>query len=94
MRPDLPRGVLAAQVCHAAGESSTGDLGRGTFAVVLQADKAALISLEQYLQGVGIKHKAIRESDEPYTGDIMAIGLAPAPREEVRRHLSSYPLLR
>lgn len=34
----LPRGLLAAQVVHAAGESSPGDLPEGTHAVVLAAE--------------------------------------------------------
>ena len=39
-------------------------------------------------------HKAIRENDAPYAGELMAIGLVPGPRSEVRKHVSSLPLLR
>lgn len=94
VRPDLPRGLLAAQVTHAAGESSPGDLSPGTYAVVLQADSALLVELEQQLTRDGVAHRAIRESDPPYAGQLMAIGLRPAPRKEVQGHVSSLPLLK
>ena len=94
MRPDLPKGVLAAQVTHAAGESSTGKLDRGTYAVVLQAPREGLEELEERFKEEAVPHTAIRETMEPYCGELMAIGVRPAPREEVRRLLSSYPLLR
>lgn len=94
VRPDLPRGVLAAQVTHAAGESSSGDLSPGTYAVVLQASPDALISLEQQLIERDVPHRAIRESSGAYEGQLMALGLRPAPRKEVQRHVSSLPLLR
>ena len=41
----------------------------------------------------GVAHRAIRESDPPYDGELLAIGLEPAPREEVRAFVSSLPLL-
>lgn len=94
VRPDLPRGVLAAQVTHAAGESSTGNLGPGTYAVVLQAGSEALSALEERLKAASVPHQAIRESDPPYAGDLLAIGLRPAPRKEVQKYVSSLPLLR
>ncbi|MHC4507740.1 MAG: peptidyl-tRNA hydrolase [Planctomycetota bacterium] len=94
VRPDLPRGLLAAQVTHAAGESSTGNLNPGTYAVVLQADAQALLELEQLLRDQCVPHRAIRESDPPYEGALMAIGLEPCRRKEVERHVSSLPLLR
>jgi peptidyl-tRNA hydrolase len=94
VRPDLPRGLLAAQVTHAAGESSTGKLNPGTYAVVLQADAQGLLQLEQLLKDQSVPHRAIRESDEPYTGDLLAIGLCPAPRDQVSKYVSSLPLLR
>jgi len=94
VRPDLPRGLLAAQVTHAAGESSPGHLSPGTYAVVLQAGSEALSELEERLVDAGVPHRAIRESDPPYEGDLLAIGLAPAPRDKVRKYVSSLPLLR
>lgn len=86
--------MLAAQVTHAAGESSSGDLSPGTYAVVLQAEPSALIAIEQRLLAASVPHRAIRESDAPYAEQLMAIGLRPAPRKEVEQHVSSLPLLR
>lgn len=94
MRPDLPLGLLAAQVTHAAGESSPGHLDPGTYAIVLQAGAEGLCALEQLLKGAGVPHRAVRESDAPYNGQLLAIGLAPAKREEVQKYVSSLPLLR
>jgi peptidyl-tRNA hydrolase len=76
VREDLSRGVLAAQLVHAAGESSTGDLPADTHAVVLAArDEAHLALIEQELIRRGIAHKAIREPDRD--NELMAIGVLP-----------------
>jgi peptidyl-tRNA hydrolase len=92
VRPDLPRGVLAAQVVHAAGESSPGNLPSGTYAVVLQAREQALLELEHRLQEAGVRHRAIRE--EAMSGQLTAIGIEPRRKSELKRLLSSIPLLR
>ena len=95
LRPDLSRGTLAAQVTHAAGESSSGALPNGTRAVVLAArDEAHLHELHHTLLGAGIPHKLICEPDPPWNGQAMAIGITPCPRDAVRKLLSSLPLLR
>lgn len=85
---------MSAQIVHAAGESSPGSLGPGTYAVVLAADQDRLTTLEALLRSQGVPHKAIREHDAPYRGELMAIGLRPAPRDQVQRYVSSLPLLR
>jgi len=85
---------MAAQLVHAAGESAPGNLCPGTYAVVLAATQEKLKTLSETLTAAGIRHRAIIESDPPYCGQLMAIGLAPAPRQEVKRHVSSFPLLR
>lgn len=95
MRRDLPLGFLAAQVTHAAGESSSGGLPDQTYAVVLAArDEAHLRDLHALFSAQGIDHKLIKEDDPPWLGQATAIGLAPAPRSAHRRLLSSLPLLR
>lgn len=95
VRPDLPRGLLAAQVVHAAGESaSETQLKSGTYAVVLQATGEQLHVLAGELQAAGVEFRSIVESDPPYAGELMAIGLKPAPRAQIRRYVSSFPLLR
>jgi peptidyl-tRNA hydrolase len=96
IRQDLPRGVLAAQLIHAAGESSRGILPPHTFAVALAAkDEAHLESLEQALRRLDIPHRAIREPDPPWNGALMAIGIVPvADRGTVKRVTGSLKLLR
>ncbi len=95
VRSDLPIGFLAAQVVHAAGESSPGDLDTGTSAVVLAApDEACLLAIERRLGQAGIAHVAIREPDAPWSGALTAIGVVPVQdRVPARRVLSSLPLL-
>lgn len=93
VRRDLSIGLLAAMCVHAAGESSPGDLPGNTHAVVLSApDEAALAAVKDRLARAGVAHVAIREPD---LGDaLMAIGVRPARKEILRKHLSSLPLLR
>lgn len=95
MRRDLPPGVQAAQICHAAGESSPGNLPPGTYAVVLTApNERALVQLADRLRLAGVRFASIFEPDAPHDGALMALGLVPARKEVVRRHVSSLPLLR
>lgn len=95
VRKDLPLGVLSAQLIHAAGESSPGNLPEHTFAVCLAArDEAHLLEIEQKLLDLGIAHKAIREPDPPWNNALMAIGIYPCERSTARRITSSLPLLK
>lgn len=87
--------MLAAQVVHAAGESSPGNLPEGTYAVVLAvAGAGELEELSKRLRLAGVRHHAIRESDPPYSGELMALGLEPARKSEIKRHLRQLQLLR
>jgi hypothetical protein len=71
------------------------DLPSGTYAVALEArDEAALLQLGRTLTAANIQHVAVTESDAPYAGQLMAIGCAPAPKEHLRRYLSSLRLIR
>jgi hypothetical protein len=95
LRSDLPRGLAGAQLIHAAGESSPGNLPSGTHAVCLVVPgEKELQALEQQLRKGGVKFTSIIESDAPYTGQLMAIGCAPVGKEVLKRFLSSLPLLR
>jgi len=96
IRKDLPLGVLAAQLIHAAGESSPGNLPDNTHAVALAAkSEEHLLFLEAKLRRLSIPHKAIREPDAPWNGALMAIGIEPvADRNQVKKVTSSLPLLR
>jgi hypothetical protein len=70
---------------HAAGESSPGDLPDGVYAIALHADDMAhLFRVACVLARNHIKHKLIIESDAPYEGQLMAIGIAPMEREKIR----------
>lgn len=95
MRRDLELGDLAAQLVHAAGETSPGNLPDDTHAVVLAVDgEAELLSLSGRLERAGVPHKLIREPDSPFNGAATALGIVPCPRRPLRRFLSRYPLLR
>jgi hypothetical protein len=93
VRADLPRGILAAQIVHAAGESSPGGLPEGTNAVVLAVkDEASLVKLANKLDAQRIRFIRIVEPDAPWNGALMALGFPPC--EERRKHLSSVQLLK
>jgi peptidyl-tRNA hydrolase len=89
----MPLGIMASQICHAAGESSP-RLSQGTYAVILCVETAAkLLEISNKLTILGIAHVLIRESDPPYAGEPTAIGVEPKPRSELKRWFSSLPLL-
>lgn len=95
VRSDLPPGVLAAQIVHAAGESSPGNLPESTHAVVLAVPgEEALERIFVRLVRSQVAFKAICEPDAPWNGQMMAIGLVPAPKSVLRRVLSDVPLFR
>ena len=97
VRQDLPTGVLAAQLIHAAGESAPdGSVPTGTFAVALGARSLdELQTIERKLLEHGIPHRAVREPDAPWNGELMAIGIEPLEdRSRLKKITSSLPLLR
>lgn len=95
VRRDIPFGAQAAQLIHAAGESSPGRLGEGTFAIALHAkDEAHLRAISAQLTLEGIVHKCIVEDAAPYSGQLMAIGCTPGPRWKISKHMSNLPLVR
>ena len=95
VRADLPKGLQAAQVVHATGESLEERHPEGTYAVVLTArDELALTLLAERLEAAQVPLVRIHEPDAPYNGALMALGLRPARKEVLRRHLSTLPLLK
>jgi peptidyl-tRNA hydrolase len=85
-------GHIAAQLVHAAGESSN-RVPTGTYAIVLAVpNQAKLLALEKRLIETGVPHKAIREPD--MDNELTAIGVEPGPRKHLRKILSNLPLLR
>lgn len=92
-RTDLPIGVIAAQIAHAAGESSPGDLPEGTYAIVLGVpDETALRGVLARLTLSQLAWRAIYEPD--WDNQLMAIGVAPVLRSIGRKTLSCLPLFR
>ena len=82
-------------MAHAAGESAPGDLPSGTHAIVLtSASELDLAKLADKLDAYGVDFVRIVEPDAPYYGALMVLGLRPRRKEEVRRYLSSLPLLK
>lgn len=95
VRADIPHGAQAAQLIHAAGESSPGNLPESTYAIALSAkDEPELRAVAAKLTEAGFPLTLAIESDEPYTGQAMAIGIAPTDRGALKKYLSSLPLLR
>lgn len=100
VRGDLPPGVLAAQLTHAAGESfyafadfDTSSDVSGTIAVVLEVpDETALIALEATLKRDDVYHVTIREPDAPWNGQLMAIGVMPGSRDFLAPYFEGLPL--
>jgi len=96
-RSDIPRGLQAAQLIHAAGESArlAASLPPGTHAIALEVhNEAALAALGCALDAARITHTKIYENDLPYDGQLMGIGIAPLPRSpQLKRLLGGVKLL-
>lgn len=91
----MPFGTICAQLVHASGESSPGNLPDGTYALVLEAkDEGQLLSIQSELLGLDIPHKLIREPDAPFFGAATAIGIVPMLRSNLPKFLRKLPLLR
>lgn len=105
VRADLPRGLQAAQIVHASGESViNGPVPEGTHAVVLQVeDEEHLLHIADQLWIKGIKnYKLIIEPDLPLhedrpleDGQGTAIGIPPTQdRKKIVAVLGRLGLLR
>ena len=87
--------MQAANLVHAAGESSPGDLPSGTIAVALVVpDEASLWRAAHALRSAHVAHVPIIESNGPYAGQLPAVGVRPGRKEDVGRPLSALPLLK
>lgn len=94
VREDLPKGILAAHVAHAAGES--GPAPPGTIAVVLGVPhEAELLAIARRFATREIEHVLIRENAGPFDGQATAIGVRPThDRKRVGKVVSSLRLVR
>ena len=85
--------MQAANFIHAAGES--GPVPEHCHAVALVTnDEVHLRAIALKLRAAGIRFRSIVECDGDHTGQMMAIGIHPRPKSEVRKLLSSLPLLK
>ncbi|HVI40685.1 MAG TPA: hypothetical protein VM577_08495, partial [Anaerovoracaceae bacterium] len=101
VRRDLPLGVCAAMITHAAGESGALYMDpydgrfRGATAVVLEAKNEGILKADAaYFRNNGIRHVEVHESGGPYHGQLMAIGLVPDDREILAPKLSTFQTLK
>lgn len=94
VRADLPRGLQAAQLIHAAGESALPFMPRHTFAVALHVPgEPELLWLARALAKAGIDHHRVIEDDAPYTNHLMALGIRPMSRRILRPFLADLKLV-
>lgn len=95
VRSDLSRGIIAAQVAHAAGSGST-QHPPNTFVVVLAArSEEHLRSIHRKLELRDIDCTLIEETDPPFEGVAMSIGMGLVKdRTRVRKVVSNLPLLK
>lgn len=95
VRADLPLGMIAAQVAHAAGHGSERHPPE-THVVVLQVpNEKALLKISERLVRAEVAQTLIIETDLPYNGQAMAIGCELVrDRSAAQSCLSSLPLLR
>ena len=57
-------------------------------------EHADIERIAAFLEGRGVALARVREPDPPYCGQLMALGLRPGRKEDLRRHTSALPLLR
>jgi hypothetical protein len=87
--------MICAQLIHAAGESSPGDLHPGTYAIALAVpDEPALKQLAERLEAQGVPIHRIVESEGLFAGQLMAIGVKPGLKSERGQFLSTLSLLK
>ncbi len=95
VRADLPHGIQSAMIIHASDESPPDKPVPGTYAIALTcADEVSLARQAARLEQAGIAFTRIYEPDPPWNGALMALGIFPRRKEELRRYLSSLPCLK
>lgn len=101
VRRDLPLGVCAAMIAHAAGESGAmyenPEDGRFRHAIVVVLgvkSQSELRVAELILRKNNIPAVSIDESDGPYAGQFLAIGVVPCERVKVGTLLKEFQTLK
>ena len=90
VRPGLDRGMLAAQVLHAAAESADGLHDARTHALALEArSEEELLAMLAEVRARGLRGVEGVEDDPPWSGVLMAIGISPTAKDNLNflRHL-------
>ncbi len=93
VRRDLSTGKAGAMLIHAARESgAVFPFPEDTYAgAVTVLDEPALRALAQVLDNADVDYRGIIEDAAPYAGQLMALGIAPAPKSTLRRYLAALP---
>lgn len=95
VRADLPVGMIAAQVAHAAGVGSVRHPPEVHVVVLAARNEDHLRSISQKLLELEVAQTLVEEVDLPYMSQAMSIGLELVrDRHFVNLALSSLPLLR
>lgn len=94
MRGDLPRGLQAAYIAHAAGESNPRNWKDMHVVVLVAKDSKVLSRVKERLVLACVPHHPMRETDGEFAGQVLSLGVEPCRKEFARRVLSSLPLLR
>lgn len=82
-----------AQAIHAAGETG-GDIPQNCPAIALETDSDSLLDLEAKLWDDAVPYEPIREPDDPYNGQLLAIGIFPGEKEILQKYVSTFRLAR
>lgn len=87
---------MVANTIHAVAESTPSQLPPESIAVALQAtDELHLRAVSRDLSAREVPHHVVVETDGPYAGQAMAIGIRPTrDRRAVRKAVSGLPLVR
>ena len=93
VRSDLPKGVLAAHIAHAASEASGHP---PTIVVALAVDgETELRRVAAALVERSLTHRLVVEDAGPFSGQATALGIVPTvDREAIRKVVSDLPLVR
>jgi hypothetical protein len=70
------------------------DVSRTTVVVLGSRTEGRLLRLERELVAAGVPHVAVREPDEPWRGQLMAVGLEPGLKGELYRHVRMFNVWR
>ena len=103
VRRDLPYGLTLAMVGHAAGESfyaysfsvpaaPLAMIPRCTIVVLGARNEGKLEWLRKRLEAAHVSHVPFYESDPPYDGQLMSIGLVPGRKADLCEHVKDFAL--